>query len=108
MYDEDSTRQKLAAMPLPFFIGTAVSCFFGFAALLTPCVFPMIPITVSFFQKQSEKAHHRPITMATVYCLGIVGAFTVLGMVMSVLFGATALPELANTVVFNLLLGVSA
>jgi thiol:disulfide interchange protein DsbD len=42
--------------------------------------------------------------MATVYCLGIIGAFTVLGMAMSILFGAGSIPKLANTVVFNLLL----
>jgi thiol:disulfide interchange protein DsbD len=100
---ESAEAGGLTQMPLLVFVGTAIV--FGFAALLTPCVFPMIPITVSFFQKQAEKEHHRPIVMASVYCLGIIGAFTVLGMVMSVLFGATALPELANTVVFNLLLG---
>jgi thiol:disulfide interchange protein DsbD len=100
---EDANGETgLTRMPLLMFVGTAVV--FGFAALLTPCVFPMIPITVSFFQKQAEKEHHRPLSMAAVYCLGIIGAFTVLGMVMSILFGASALPELANTVVFNLCL----
>lgn len=74
----------------------------GFAALLTPCVFPMIPITVSFFQKQSEKQHHRPVTMATVYCLGIIGTFTGLGMLMSALFGAASLTTLANNGWLNL------
>jgi thiol:disulfide interchange protein len=39
----------------------------GAISLLTPCVFPMIPITVSFFLKQSEKQHHKPLTMALVY-----------------------------------------
>jgi thiol:disulfide interchange protein len=51
----------------------------GFISLLTPCVFPMIPVTVSFFLKQSEKAHHRPITMATVYCATLVAVLTVGG-----------------------------
>jgi thiol:disulfide interchange protein len=41
--------------------------FWGAVSLITPCVFPMIPITVSFFLKQSEKEHHRPVTMAVVY-----------------------------------------
>jgi thiol:disulfide interchange protein DsbD len=41
--------------------------FWGAVSLVTPCVFPMIPITVSFFLKQSEKEHHRPVTMAVVY-----------------------------------------
>ncbi|MBI3860663.1 MAG: hypothetical protein HY290_02070 [Planctomycetia bacterium] len=93
---------KLNAMPLHVFLGLAVLA--GFAALATPCVFPMIPITVSFFQKQAEKEHHRPAAMASVYCLGIIGAFTGLGMLMSILFGATSLPEFANTVFFNLML----
>jgi thiol:disulfide interchange protein DsbD len=85
---------------LPLFLAAAIGA--GFLALLTPCVFPMIPITVSFFQKQSEKQHHRPITMATVYCLGIVGTFTVLGLVMSVLFGPGALRLIANNSWVNL------
>jgi thiol:disulfide interchange protein len=50
--------------------------FWGGISLVTPCVFPMIPITVSFFLKQSEKAHHRPIVMATVYSLTIVVVLT--------------------------------
>ena len=85
---------------LPLFLLAAALA--GFGALLTPCVFPMIPITVSFFQKQAEKEHHRPITMAIVYCLGIIGTFTGLGMLVSIIFGAAALPNFANTVVFNL------
>jgi thiol:disulfide interchange protein len=51
--------------------------FWGAVSLVTPCVFPMIPITVSFFLKQSEKQHHRPITMALVYCGTIVVVLTI-------------------------------
>jgi thiol:disulfide interchange protein DsbD len=51
--------------------------FWGAVSLVTPCVFPMIPITVSFFLKQSEKQHHRPITMALVYCATIVVVLTI-------------------------------
>ena len=46
------------------------------AMLFTPCVFPMIPITVSFFLKQSEKKHHRPVIMASVYSATIVVVLT--------------------------------
>jgi thiol:disulfide interchange protein DsbD len=56
------------------FILTGV--FWGGVSLITPCVFPMIPITVSFFLKQSEKEHHRPVAMALVYCLTIVFVLT--------------------------------
>ncbi len=51
--------------------------FFGAISLITPCVFPMIPITVSFFLKQSEKEHHRPIVLALVYTLTIVAVLTI-------------------------------
>ncbi len=51
--------------------------FWGAVSLITPCVFPMIPITVSFFLKQSEKEHHKPITMAIVYCATIVTVLTI-------------------------------
>jgi thiol:disulfide interchange protein len=50
--------------------------FWGGVSLVTPCVFPMIPITVSFFLKQSEKEHHRPLMMAVVYSLTIVVVLT--------------------------------
>jgi thiol:disulfide interchange protein len=49
-----------------------VAMFWGGVTLLTPCVFPMIPITVSFFLKQGEKKLHNPLTMASVYALTIV------------------------------------
>jgi thiol:disulfide interchange protein len=52
------------------FILTAM--FWGAVTLMTPCVFPMIPITVSFFLKQGEKKQHNPLTMALVYTLTII------------------------------------
>lgn len=76
----------------------------GFAALLTPCVFPMVPITVSLFLKQSEREHHRPVMTATVYCLGIIVSFTVLGLLMAAVFGATSINELANNAWLNLMI----
>jgi thiol:disulfide interchange protein DsbD len=49
----------------------------GLISLFTPCVFPMIPITVSFFLKQSEQEHHRPMFMASVYCGTIILVLTI-------------------------------
>ncbi len=100
---ETGRHPGIKAQGLPLFLVAAVVA--GFAALLTPCVFPMIPITVSFFQKQSEKKHHRPVTMALVYCLGIIGTFTGLGMLMSIAFGAGSLNQLSNSVALNLFIG---
>ncbi|MDX1968503.1 MAG: cytochrome c biogenesis protein CcdA [Planctomycetaceae bacterium] len=76
----------------------------GFLALLTPCSFPMVPITVSFFLKQSEQNHRRPWLLALVYCGSIVAAFTVLGVGISAIFGATKLNELANNPWVNLVI----
>ena len=77
---------------------------FGFASLLTPCVFPMIPITVSFFSKQ--KAGESALKKALAYCAGIVGTFTALGVVVALVFGATGLTTLANNPWLNLGLAV--
>ncbi len=54
----------------------AIAALAGFAMLLTPCVFPMIPITVSFFLKQGEKEHHSPLALAVVYSGTIVVVLT--------------------------------
>jgi thiol:disulfide interchange protein DsbD len=54
----------------------------GAISLLTPCVFPMIPITVSFFLKKSEEQHHRPLTMAMVYSGTIVVVLTLGGLLL--------------------------
>ncbi len=51
--------------------------FWGAVSLITPCVFPMIPITVSFFLKQSESKHYRPVTLAVVYSVTIVVVLTI-------------------------------
>jgi len=87
---------------LPLFLVSAFLA--GFAALLTPCVFPMVPITVTFFLKQAERDHHKPLPLATVYCLGIVGTFTGLGLLMSILFDATKLTQVANDPWLNLVI----
>jgi thiol:disulfide interchange protein DsbD len=52
----------------------------GLISLVTPCVFPMIPVTVSFFLKRAEKKEHRALTMAAVYCGTIVLVLTLGGM----------------------------
>jgi thiol:disulfide interchange protein DsbD len=80
-------------------VGTA---FVGaFLMLLTPCVFPMVPITVNFFLKQSEKEHHRALPTALVYA----GTIVVLLTVVIVLLGKVIV-ALANDPWFNLLLGL--
>ena len=74
----------------------------GFAALLTPCVFPMIPMTVSFFTKQS-KSKAAGIKNAIIYGLCIIVIYVLLGTAVTGIFGADALNALATNVWFNLI-----
>jgi thiol:disulfide interchange protein DsbD len=79
-----------------------IAFFSGFAALLTPCVFPMIPMTVSFFTKQS-KNKAAGIRNAIIYGLSIIIIYVLLGLLVSAIFGADALNALATNVWFNLI-----
>lgn len=83
-------------------IGIFIAGFLGgLLALLTPCVFPMIPLTVSFFTKQS-KTRAKGITNALIYGAFIVFIYVVLGFAVTVTFGADALNALSTNVWFNL------
>jgi thiol:disulfide interchange protein len=73
----------------------------GFAALLTPCVFPMIPMNVSFFTKQS-KTKRQGIRNALVYAVFLVTLYVGLGLGVTLIFGAGALHSLSTNVWFNL------
>ncbi|RXG11391.1 thiol:disulfide interchange protein DsbD [Leeuwenhoekiella aestuarii] len=77
-----------------------IAFFSGFAALLTPCVFPMIPMTVSFFTKQS-KTRIAGIKNAIIYGTSIIVIYVLLGVLVSVVFGADALNALSTNVWFN-------
>ena len=74
----------------------------GFLALLTPCVFPMIPITISFFLKRGEDKNTSPIKGALVYMFGIVMTFTLLGMLLAIFLGASGATQLASNPYVNL------
>lgn len=74
----------------------------GFAALLTPCVFPMIPMTVSFFTKQS-KTRAKGISNAIIYGLSIIVIYVLLGTLVTLIFGADSLNALSTNVWFNLI-----
>lgn len=76
--------------------------FSGFAALLTPCVFPMIPMTVSFFTKQS-KTKAQGIKNAIIYGVSIILIYVLLGSLVTAIFGADALNALSTNVWFNII-----
>lgn len=73
----------------------------GLIALVTPCVWPMIPMTVSFFLKQN-KSRKKSIASASIYGLSIIVIYVALGIIVTVLFGASALNELATSAGFNI------
>jgi thiol:disulfide interchange protein DsbD len=75
----------------------------GFAALLTPCVFPLIPMNVSFFLKRSTSRAKGRFN-ALVYAISIIVIFVVLGLSISLIFGAGALNTLSTSAPFNLIL----
>ena len=74
----------------------------GFVALLTPCVFPMIPMTVSFFTKTS-KTRAAGVRNAVIYGLSIIVLYVLLGTIVTWAFGADALNALSTNVWFNLI-----
>lgn len=73
----------------------------GFVALLTPCVWPIIPMTVSFFLKRN-KERSKAIREAVTYGVSIVVIYVLLGLVVTLLFGASALNALSTNAVFNI------
>jgi thiol:disulfide interchange protein DsbD len=74
----------------------------GALSLLTPCVFPMVPITISYFSTHERGSRRRAAADAAIYAIGIVGAFTGLGLGMSVVFGTAALSRFAANPWLNL------
>jgi thiol:disulfide interchange protein DsbD len=75
----------------------------GFIALLTPCVWPIIPMTVSFFLKKSKSDRKKAIADAIIYGLAIIVIYLGLGLLITIIFGASALNDLSTSAVFNII-----
>ncbi len=76
----------------------------GALSLLTPCVFPMIPITVSYFTKNSSGNRAKAVKLATIYSLGIIATFTILGMLLAIFVGAAGINLFAANPWVNILI----
>jgi len=76
----------------------------GLLALLTPCVFPMIPITVSFFTKRDQKSGGAAVGQAGFFSLGIIFTYTAIGLALAAIAGPTGLTKLASSPWMNLFL----
>ena len=90
------TNQSLWIIFITGFIG-------GLVALFTPCVWPIIPMTVSFFLKRSKNDKKKGIRDAWLYGASIVVIYVILGLAVTLIFGASALNALSTNAVFNIL-----
>jgi len=86
-------NQDLWAIFLAGFLG-------GFIALIMPCIFPMLPLTISYFTKKGG-SKLKAIKLASIYGLSIIAIYVAMGMLISVFFGSAALNELASSGIFN-------
>jgi thiol:disulfide interchange protein len=102
---QSEIAQKAQQGLLPFLIASALG---GLFALVMPCVWPMVPITVNFFVKQGQRpdGKGKATGLAFIYCVSIIGVFTAVGVVFSFFFSASSLQTLANNPWLNL--GVAA
>ncbi|WP_281322230.1 protein-disulfide reductase DsbD family protein [Flavobacterium aestivum] len=100
--DKKTVEQPKPASQIGLWSIFFIAFFSGFAALLTPCVFPMIPMTVSFFTKQS-KTKAAGIKNAIIYGVSIILIYVLLGFLVTWIFGADALNALSTNVWFNII-----
>jgi thiol:disulfide interchange protein len=91
---DDTSKLSLWTIFIKGFLG-------GLVALLTPCVFPMIPLTVSFFTKKAA-SHSKAFGSAVIYGVSIIGIYVILGFIVTKLLGADALNDLASNGIFNM------
>jgi thiol:disulfide interchange protein DsbD len=98
-----AAQEKIEQGLGPFLLWSALG---GVFALLMPCVWPMIPVTVNFFVKQGQTGKGKTTGLAITYCLAIIGIFTLVGLLFSAIFGASALTRLANNAWLNLAVGI--
>jgi thiol:disulfide interchange protein DsbD len=85
------------------FIWLAITA--GFAALLTPCVFPLIPLTVSFFSKDNT-SRGKAAAKAGLFGISIIATFTILGVILSLVLGASGANQFAANPWVNLFIGL--
>ena len=95
VFDDFGNINLDAAIDEGFFSFVILAFSMGLLALLTPCVFPMIPITVSFFTHQGETGEGKPITNAIIYTLGIIATFSIIGFILALTLGASGANQLA-------------
>ncbi|MDE6342816.1 MAG: thioredoxin family protein [Muribaculaceae bacterium] len=96
----DENPQEAGSSLLYIFIAGFLG---GLIALVTPCVWPMIPMTVSFFLKKNKTSRRKAIGAAATYGASIIVIYVVLGLAVTIIFGASALNNLATNAIFNII-----
>ena len=100
--NSELTAKDIARDGLWAFIWLAIAT--GALSLLTPCVFPMIPITVSYFTKHSAGNRAQALRDAVIYALGIILTFTAIGVALAVFFGAAGINNFAASPYVNIVI----
>lgn len=99
---QETVKPRVVAQSFPSFLWLAAGM--GALSLLTPCVFPMIPITMSYFTNHSGGNRSSVAFRAFVYAMGIILTFTALGMLLAAIYGAGGVNQLAANPWVNLLI----
>lgn len=105
----DSTRKAAEAAPVSspnkektLWQTFIEGLFGGFLAFLMPCIFPMVPLTVSYFTKRAG-SKQKGIAQAIIYGLSIIVIYVAVGLLITILFGSSKLNELSSSGIFNIL-----
>lgn len=98
LQSDDNVAQSDASLLWIFVMGMAG----GLIALLTPCVWPIIPMTVSFFLKRNKDNRGKGIRDAVTYGISIIVIYVALGMLVTFFLGANALNAMSTNAVFNI------
>jgi len=103
---DDQPSVAVSSLPVTTMAYIWFAMAMGGLALLTPCVFPMIPITVSFFTKRQTVTRGQAVREAFIYSVGIILTFTLLGFALTFLFGAGGINRLAASPSVNILIAL--
>jgi thiol:disulfide interchange protein DsbD len=96
----DMAAASAQAASFPSYV--ALAAVMGFLSLLTPCVFPMVPITVSYFTARAGRTRREAVTQALVYGAGIILTFSAVGLALALFLGASGLNQFAANPWVNL------
>ncbi len=102
--DSDSSTNNIQQQTTDIWAFIWLAVTLGALSLLTPCVFPMIPITVSYFTNHAHGSRAKSVKLATVYSIGIIGTFTIVGMLLAIFVGAAGINLFAANPWINLLI----